>query len=85
MFPINLKSLMLKSEDIMLSEVSQVQKEKGCVFSLMWKIDLKDKHTPQKQTWSYTNVYVENVCNIGITLWNSRKESKGNDRSSTIL
>jgi hypothetical protein len=30
-------------EDIMLNEVSQIHKDKGCiVFSHMWKIDLKD-------------------------------------------
>jgi hypothetical protein len=27
-----------------LNEESQVQKDKGCIFSLMWKIDTKDKH-----------------------------------------
>jgi hypothetical protein len=31
-------------EDIMLNEVSHVQKNRSHVFSHMWKIDPKDKH-----------------------------------------
>jgi hypothetical protein len=35
----------MQLEDIMVSEVSQAQKDKGHhVFSHMWKIDPKDKH-----------------------------------------
>jgi hypothetical protein len=35
----------MQLEDIMLSEVSQAQKHKGLMFSLiMWKVDPKDKH-----------------------------------------
>jgi hypothetical protein len=34
----------MELEDIMLSEESQVQKDKGHVFFYMWKIDSKDKH-----------------------------------------
>jgi hypothetical protein len=37
----------MELEIIMISEVSQVQKDKSCMFSLMWKKDPKDK-------WSYT-------------------------------
>jgi hypothetical protein len=33
----------------MLSEINQAQKDKGHMFSLMWKIDPKDK-CKQKQT-----------------------------------
>jgi hypothetical protein len=33
----------IELEDIMLSEVSQVQKDKNHVFSHMWKIDPKHK------------------------------------------
>jgi hypothetical protein len=61
--------------DIILSKISQVQKDKDHMFSHMWKIDPKDKHT-QKQTWSYTNLYVEHVYNNGITLWKSGEEGK---------
>jgi hypothetical protein len=31
----------------MLSEVSQVKKDKSHLFSLMWKIVPKDKHDPK--------------------------------------
>jgi hypothetical protein len=34
----------MQLEDIMLSQVSQVQKD-CIIFSHMWKIDPKDKHT----------------------------------------
>jgi hypothetical protein len=34
----------MQFKDIMLSEVSQTQKEKDHMFSLAWKIDPKDKH-----------------------------------------
>jgi hypothetical protein len=34
----------MQLEDIILSEVSQTQKEKSHVFTHMWKIDPKDKH-----------------------------------------
>jgi hypothetical protein len=30
--------------DIILSEINQAQKDKGHMFSHMWKIDPKDKH-----------------------------------------
>jgi hypothetical protein len=30
----------------------------------------------QKQTRSYTKLYVEHVCNSGTTLWNSGEEGK---------
>jgi hypothetical protein len=57
------------------------------VFSHKWKIIQKTKTYTQKQTWSYTNSYVERVCNSGTTLWNLGKGGKGkeNDRASTIL
>jgi hypothetical protein len=35
------KSKWMQLKDIMLSEVSQVQKNKAHIFSLMWKIDPK--------------------------------------------
>jgi hypothetical protein len=34
----------MELEDIMLSEVSQVQKEKGHVFSHIWKKNPNNKH-----------------------------------------
>jgi hypothetical protein len=30
----------MEMEIIVLSEVSQAQKDKGCMFSLMWNLDL---------------------------------------------
>jgi hypothetical protein len=32
----------MEFENIMLSDIREVQKEKGCVFSHMWKTDPKD-------------------------------------------
>jgi hypothetical protein len=32
---------LIRLEDITLSEVSQAQKHKGCMFSLMWETDPK--------------------------------------------
>jgi hypothetical protein len=34
----------MQLEDIMLSEISQAQKQKLHVFPCTWKIDAKDKH-----------------------------------------
>jgi hypothetical protein len=39
----------MQLEDIILSEVSQAQKDKGHLLSLMWKIDPKQTYT-QNQT-----------------------------------
>jgi hypothetical protein len=47
----------------------------------MWETDAKDIH---KKAWSYTNSYVEHVCNSGTTLWNLGKR-KDNDGASTLL
>jgi hypothetical protein len=41
----------------------------------MWKIDPKI-NTYKKQALSYTNSYIEHVCNSGTTLWNLGKEGK---------
>jgi hypothetical protein len=52
----------------MLSEVSQAQKDKSHMFSLIHG---------RKQPWPYTNSYVEeHICNSGTTLWNLGKEGK---------
>jgi hypothetical protein len=45
-------------------------------FCHTWKIEPKDKHIHKKQTWSYTNSFVEHVCNSGAILWNLGKEGK---------
>jgi hypothetical protein len=66
----------MQLEDIMLSEVSQIQKDKATRF-LSYVEDRSKRETyTQNQTWSYTNVYVEHVCNSGNTVWNSEKEGK---------
>jgi hypothetical protein len=51
------------------------------VSSHMWKRDSKDKHT-QKQAWSYTNLYVEHICNSGTTLWNSGEGARKREQQS---
>jgi hypothetical protein len=66
----------MQLEDIMLSEVNQVQKDKGCILSLIWGISSKNQIYTQKQTWSYINSYVEHICDSGTNLWNSVKEEK---------
>jgi hypothetical protein len=51
----------IELEIIMLSKVSQVQKDKGHMFSFTcWKIDPKDKHmhkTKHDHVHIYTNIY----------------------------
>jgi hypothetical protein len=38
------KGKWIQLEDIMVNEVNQAQKDKGCIFSLMWETDAKDIH-----------------------------------------
>jgi hypothetical protein len=57
----------MQLEDIMLSELSQVQKDKGHVVSQTWKINPKDKHI-------YKSKHIHTQS--GTTLWNSGKEEK---------
>jgi hypothetical protein len=54
---------------------SCLERQKPSIFSHTWKIDQKNKHT-HKKTWSYTNFFVEHVCNCVTTLWNLEKEEK---------
>jgi hypothetical protein len=72
----------MQLEDIIFSEVSQVQTEKKPhVFSHVWKIDPdpKDKHIHENK-WSYTNLC---VCNS--QLLRGRGKGKENVIASTIL
>jgi hypothetical protein len=46
----------MELEIIMLSEVSQVQKDK--VFSYMWKVDLNDKHIHKYKHYHIYNMFV---------------------------
>jgi hypothetical protein len=62
-------------EGIVLSEASQVQKDKGHMFSHIWKIDPKDKHI-HKNMHDYTQTYVNHICNSGTTLWNLGEQGK---------
>jgi hypothetical protein len=61
----------MQLEDIMLNEVSQNQKHKRCIFSLIPGRS-KDKHIYK------TSMITFNVCNSGVALWNSGKE--GNEK-----
>jgi hypothetical protein len=76
----------MQLEDVMLSEVNQVQKDKGCMFSHMCKIDPKDKHI-HKNKHDHVQTYVEHVCNRRTALWNLEEIEKGkeNERVSKIL
>jgi hypothetical protein len=52
----------MQLEDIMVSEVSQVQKHKGRhVFSHIWKMDPKDKHI-HKDRHDHTQTQMWNMC-----------------------
>jgi hypothetical protein len=71
----------------MLSEVSQDQKHKHCMFSLMWKIDPKHKHT-HKNKHNHVQTHVYNVIvtwNSGTTLWNLGKERKEKRLSVSVI
>jgi hypothetical protein len=59
----------------MLSEVSQAQKHKGLVFTHMWKIDPKDKHT-QRQTWSFTNSKMFVIVELLYGTWGMRERKR---------
>jgi hypothetical protein len=59
----------MQFEDIMLSEVSQDQKHKRLIFSLIHEHIHKNKH-------DHKNSVVEHVCNSGTTLWNLGKKGK---------
>jgi hypothetical protein len=65
----------IQLEDIMLSEVSQAQKDKS-YFSVTCRRQIQKINMSQKQARSYTNSYVEHVCNTGTILWNSEKEGR---------
>jgi hypothetical protein len=62
-----LKESSLQMDDIILSKVGQVQRDKGHMFSLIWKIDpiqvqalLKYTHTH-----THTHTHTEHVLKIG--------------------
>jgi hypothetical protein len=59
-----------------LSEVSQTQKDKGYMFSLICGRKIQKINIYTKQARSHINSYVEHVCNSGTALWNSGKEGK---------
>jgi hypothetical protein len=70
-----------------LSEVSQVQKtQRPYVFSHMWKIDPKDKHS-QENKHDHIHIYNRTCCQC----WSyamevgRRGKGKGNNRASIIL
>jgi hypothetical protein len=75
----------MQLEDIILSEVNQVQKDKGRIFSLICERQIQKINIYTKQTWSYTNSDVGHVCNSRTTVW-TRGGGKGeeNARVSTI-
>jgi hypothetical protein len=76
----------MELEDIMLSEVSQAQKDKGHVFSLICGRQTQKINIYTKTSMTiYKNSYVEHVCNSGTTLRNSGGgKGKENDRTSVI-
>jgi hypothetical protein len=66
----------MQLEDIMLSEVSKVQKDKDHMFSLICGRQIQMMNIYTKPTQSYANLHVERVCNSGTTLWNWEGERK---------
>jgi hypothetical protein len=58
------------------------ERQRLLVFSYVWKTDPKETYT-QKQTLSYTNLYVEHVCNRTTLLNSGGGKGKENDRAST--
>jgi hypothetical protein len=62
----------------MLSEASQVQKHKGCMFSLICGKYSQEINYTQKPAWLFTNSDVKYVCNSETTLWESGREAKEN-------
>jgi hypothetical protein len=71
----------MELEDIMLTEVSQVQKGKGFMFSLMWKIDPKDKHI-YKTKYHSTHIYVESMFGTVELLYGTWERMKGKENES---
>jgi hypothetical protein len=53
----------MQLEGNMLNEISQAQKDNGCMFSLICGRQIQKINIFTKQAWSYTNSYVEHVCN----------------------
>jgi hypothetical protein len=53
----------------MLYDVSRLRKTKSTCFILYVEDRSKTKTYIQKQTWSYTNQYIEHVCYSETTLW----------------
>jgi hypothetical protein len=60
----------------MPSEVSQAQKDKGLMFSLLRGREIQKTNYTQKPARPHTNSDVGHVCNSEATLWNSEKEGK---------
>jgi hypothetical protein len=50
----------MQLEDIMLSEVSQTQRQRPRVFSHMWKTDPKDKHI-HKNKHDHIQIHMQNM------------------------
>jgi hypothetical protein len=69
--PSGLKVKWMELVENMLSKVSQVQKDKDSMFFLICGRSIICGRKTYTQTRSYTNLYVEHVCNSGITLWNA--------------
>jgi hypothetical protein len=60
---------------IILSKISQVQKDKGHVFSLMWKIDPKDNYI-HKYKHDHIHTYIESMFAIFNRNWGRRERKR---------
>jgi hypothetical protein len=67
----------------MLSEVSQAQKHKSCMFTLIHERQIQ-KTNIHKNKYDHIQTHMYNVFNSGTTL-ELREGGKGKDRASTIL
>jgi hypothetical protein len=75
----------MELEDILLSEISQVQKDKNCMFPLICGRQIQKINVYTKQMRSYTHLYVEHTCNSGTTLaLGGGGKGKENDRVNNI-
>jgi hypothetical protein len=66
----------MELENIMLSEVSHVQKDKSHMFSLICRRQNQKINIHTKQSSSYTHLQGEHVYNSGATLWTLEGEGR---------
>jgi hypothetical protein len=66
----------MQLEDIMLGEVSQAEKDKGCMFSLICGRQIQRVNIYTKTNMIIFKLIAERVCNTATVLWNLGKEER---------